>query len=131
MAAIRPKVAYYAIQNLAAIYDNNMVIHPEFEYTSTNKESLSVYGYQHQLTKTSLVALWLDGENVTNSFETTQVNITFENISFKVPVWVDLMTGSIHEIPESKWNKSGRNYIFNIPLYDSPVLITDKSFLIK
>jgi hypothetical protein len=91
-----------------------------------SKESMSVYGYRHQPTKTPLVALWLDGKNVTNSFETTQVNITFENINFKTPVWVDLMTGSIHEIPKSQWSKSGSSCTFNIPLYDSPVLITEK-----
>ena len=131
MAAIRPKVAYYAIQNLAAIFDDEMVLNPGFKYTSTNTESLSVYRFQHQPTKTPLAALWLDGKNATNSFETTQVNITFENISLKTPVWVDLMTGSIHEIPKSQWSKSGNSCTFSIPLYDSPVLITEQSFIIR
>lgn len=131
MAAIRPKVAYYAIQNLAAIFDNNQVLNPEFKYSSTSKESLSVYGYRHQPTQTPLVALWLDGQNVTNSFSTTPVSITVENMNFKKPVWVDLMTGSIYEIPKSQWRKSGNSCTFNIPLYDSPVLIGEKSFLTK
>jgi hypothetical protein len=131
MAAIRPKVAYYAIQNLAAIFDNDMVLHSEFNFNSTNNESLSVFGYQHQPTRTSLVTLWLDGQNVNNSFDTTPVTITIENMDFKNPVWVDLMTGNIYEIPKSKWSKSGSKYTFNIPLYDSPVLIAEKSFLIK
>lgn len=131
MAAIRPKVAYYAIQNLAAVFDNNLVLYPEFKYTTTNKESMSVYGYQHTSTKTPLVSLWLDGKEATNSFQTTPVSITFENINFKKPVWVDLMTGSIYEIPKSQWSKSGNSCTFNIPLYDSPVLITEKAFLIK
>jgi hypothetical protein len=68
---------------------------------------------------------------VTNSFDTTPVTITFENMDFKNPVWVDLMTGNIYEIPKSKWSKSGGKYTFNIPLYDSPVIIAEKSFLIK
>ncbi len=131
MAAIRPKVAYYAIQNIAAVFDNNMVLNPEFKYSSTNIESMSVYGYQHQPTQTPLVALWLDGQNATNSFRTTPVSITVENMNFKKPVWVDLMTGSIYEIPKSQWSKSGNSCIFNIPLYDSPVLITEKAFLTK
>jgi hypothetical protein len=108
-----------------------MVLHPEFGYAGTNKESVSVYGYHHRPTGTSLVTLWLDGHNVTNSFDTTPVTITFENMDFKNPVWVDLMTGNIYEIPESKWSKSGGKYTFNIPLYDSPVIIAEKSFLIK
>ena len=131
MAAIRPKVAYYAIQNLAAIFDNNLVLHPGFKYSTTTTESMSVFGYQHQPTQTSVVALWLDGQNVTNSFKTTPVSFIIENVSFNTPVWVDLMTGGIYEIPKSQWSKSGSSLTFNIPLYDSPVLITEKSFLTR
>ena len=89
---------------------------------------MSVYGYQHQPTQTPLVALWLDGENVTNSFKTTMVSITVENCIFYKPIWVDIMTGNIYEIPTSQWYKSGENCTFDIPLYDSPVLITEQSF---
>lgn len=131
MAAIRPKVAYYATQNLAAIFDNNMVLNTKFKYTSTNKESMSVYEFRHQPTQTPLLALWLDGQDVTNSFKTTSVRINIETGNFKKPVWVDLMTGNIYEIPKSKWSKSGGKYTFNIPLYDSPVIITERSFLLK
>ena len=131
MAAIRPKVAYYAIQNLAAIFDNNLVLNSGFKYSTTTTESMSVYGYQHQPSKTPLVALWLDGQNVTNSFKTSPVSFTIENVSFNTPVWVDLMTGEIYEILKSQWSKSGSSVTFNIPLYDSPVLITEKSFLTK
>jgi hypothetical protein len=131
MAAIRPKVAYYAIQNLASIFDNNLVLNPGFKYSTTTNESMSVYQYQHQPTQTPLVALWLDGQNVTNSFKTTPVSFTIENVSFNTPVWVDLMTGGIYEIPKSQWSKSGSSCTFNIPMYDSPVLITEKSFLTK
>ena len=78
-----------------------MVLNSEFKYTSTNKESLSVYGVQHKTTQTPLVALWLDGQIASNSFKTTQVSIKVENGNFKKPDWVDLMIGSIYEIPKS------------------------------
>jgi hypothetical protein len=131
MAAIRPKVAYYAVQNIAAIFDNNMVLTPDFNYSTTSNESLSVYGYRHNSDNTSLVVIWLDGANATNSFNTKTVSITLENTTFKSPVWVDLMTGSIYDIEKSQWSKSGGNSTFNIPLYDSPILITEKAFLTK
>jgi hypothetical protein len=131
MAAIRPKVAYYAVQNVAAVFDNNMVVNSEFKFTTTNKESMSVYGFQHKPTHTSVVALWLDGQNATNSFKTTPVSITVENMNFKKPVWVDMMTGGIYEIPKSQWSKSGSSCTFNIPLYDSPVLIAENEFPTK
>jgi hypothetical protein len=131
MAAIRPKVAYYAVQNLASIFDNNLVLNKGFKYSSTNEESLSVYDFQHKNTKTQVLTLWLDGENASNSFKTTQVDITFENCNFQSPVWVDLMTGAIYEIPKSQRDNSSFNCTFTIPLYDSPVLITERQFLIE
>ncbi len=70
MAAIRPKVAYYAVQNIASIFDNNMELISGFNYSTTNQESMSVYGYQNKATQTPMVVLWFDGKNVTNSFET-------------------------------------------------------------
>lgn len=62
MEAIRPKVAYYAIQNLASIFDNEMTLIPDFNYTATFKESMSVYGFQDKNTGNKLIALWLDGK---------------------------------------------------------------------
>lgn len=129
MAAIRPKVAYYAIQNLAAVFDNNLVLNKGFRYSATNSESMSVYSFQNKTNKSQVIALWLDGQEVTNSFGTTSVNITFENCSFKTPVWVDLMSGAIYEIKDYQWKKSGDNCTFIVPLYDSPVLIAEKEYI--
>lgn len=130
MAAIRPKVAYYAVQNLAAVFDNNLILNPGFQYKTTSKESLSVYGYQEKDSENQLIAIWLDGEEVTNSFETISVDITVENGHFNNPVWVDLMTGKIYELTDKDWKRTGESYTFNIPLYDSPVLIAEKTFLL-
>lgn len=130
MAAIRPKVAYYAVQNLASVFDNNLILDPEVTYTNTSNASLSVFGYQHKTSKKHLVTLWLDGKEVNNSFQTTPVEITLENVTFKDPVWVDLMSGQVYAIPKSDWSKSGNNCRFKpIALYDSPVLIAEKSLL--
>ncbi len=127
MAAIRPKVAYYAVQNIASIFDNSLVLKSGFKHSTTNEESLSVYGYQHKVTKNDLVVLWLDGENASNSFKTTAVTITFDNCNLKNPVWVDLMTGSVHEITSNQITRVGSSFTFtNIPLYDAPIMIVDR-----
>ena len=129
-AAIRPKVAYYAVQNLASVFDNSLETAPNFTFTTNANESVSVFSYQHKNTKKQLIALWLDGKTPGNTFTTTPTDITIENGNFNNPVWVDLLTGHVYEIPKSAWSKSGTSYTFKqIPLYDSPVLIADKSTL--
>ncbi len=79
MAAIRPKVSYYAIQNLAAIFDDDMVLDKEFKYHSDSNISLSVYKYQKESIAKPLVAIWKDGEHASNSFETEEISVFFDH----------------------------------------------------
>ena len=129
-AAIRPKVAYYAVQNLAAIFDDSLRPVPEFACDHDAGESLSVFGYRRAGEKTRLVTLWLGGKVPTNSFATTPVSITIPDSGFRKPVWVDLMTGGIYEIPANRWTRKGDLASFkDIPVYDSPVLIADRDMV--
>lgn len=130
MAAIRPKVAYYAIQNLTSIFDNSLILDREFNYDTDSEESLSVYKYSMQENSNSpLIAIWLDGQNATNSFDTKEVTVKFSHTSFNEPVWVDLMSGKVFEIDSDKWIQKGDEAQIQIPVYDSPVLIAERSSL--
>ena len=132
LIAIRPKVAYYGMQNIAAIFDNKLNLTPAFGYTTESKESMSVFGYTQDGTDKHAVTLWLDGKIPSNAFTTTPTNITLQNVKFTQPVYVDLMTGHIYDIPANAWSKQGNSYAFkNIPLYDAPVLIAEKSMVLK
>lgn len=129
-AAIRPKVAYYAVQNLASIFDNSLKLIPNFSYKLGKTDSLSVFGYQNLSTKKSLVAVWKDNKTPNNSFVTSPIDIKLENVNFNSPVYVDLLTGHVYEIPKNDWKKVDNQYTFKqIPVYDSPILIVDKSIL--
>ena len=127
MAAIRPKVAYYAIQNIASVFDDSLVLDKQFSYETTSNESLSVYGYQKD--NSPLVVVWKDGQNVTNSFETTNVELKLKHINFKNPVWVDLMTGKVYKIELDKWSYSDDITTITIPVYDAPILIAEATIL--
>ena len=129
-AAIRPKVAYYAVQNVASIFDNRLELVPNAKLTTTATESISVFNYQQKAGKKQLVTVWFDSKTPTNLFKTAPIDITVERGNFDQPVWVDLLTGHVYELPKSSWNKTGSTYTFkNIPVYDSPVLIADRSTL--
>jgi len=55
------------------------------------------------------------------------LSFTFTNASFDQPVFVDIITGGVYEIPAGQWKKTGTTYIFtDIPVYDAPILIADK-----
>lgn len=132
MAAIRPKVAYYSVQNLAALFDDHLMLNPQFKYSSNTTVSLSIYGFEHTKKRKQVVALWIDSTTATNSFQTMPINITIENGNFKEPVLVDLMTGTIYKIGKEQWSRNGDQFSFiDIPVYDSPMLIAEKSLVMR
>ncbi len=77
------------------------------------------------------VTLWYGNRKPNLSTDKERVTLKVYNGNFQSPVWVDLRTGGIFELPENTWNKEGNTYYFNqIPVYDSPVLIIDKSLIL-
>jgi hypothetical protein len=129
-AAIRPKVAYYAVQNVASFFDNTLQPLQNAAYTPSAGDTLSVFGHQHRDTKKQLFTVWVNGGIPTNRFDLKPVDIEVKTGNFDKPVWVDVMTGQVHEIPAKQWTKTGNTYRFTgIPVYDSPILIADQSLL--
>lgn len=143
---IRPKIAYYAIQNVTSVFDHSLSRIPEVRfthngkmsspnketvlYTTTTDRSLSVYGYQHKNTQKQVFTIWIDDYIPKDDNTTKTLNFTFTNGNFEHPVYVDLITGGVYDIPASQWSKNGDKYSFtNIPVYDAPILIADKSLI--
>ncbi len=142
--AVRPKIAYRAMQHVAAIFDNSLqrilakptynVNTPtapgELRYTKNTDRSLAVYGYAHKNTKKQVYTIWSDDFIPTESTQTRNLTFTFINGNIDQPIYVDIITGGVYEIPTSQWKKAGNVYTFtNIPVYDAPILIADKSLI--
>lgn len=137
--AIQPKIAYYAIQNVTAIFDHSLqrinkahlpTDKTHIVYTRSTDRSVAVYAYQHKDTKKHLYTIWTDDYIPTESTKTRNLTFTFANGNIDQPVYVDIITGGVYEIPASQWKKTGDQYTFtDIPIYDAPILIADKSLV--
>jgi len=141
---IRPKVAYYAIQNVTSIFDNSLeriknlqfthniggAAVTENKYAYTTDRSLAVYGYQHKTTKKQLYTVWMDENIPTDNNQTKLQSFTFSNADFDNPVLVDIITGNVYEISSSKISKKGNSTTLkDIPVYNAPIIIADKSLI--
>jgi hypothetical protein len=142
---IKPKMAYYAMQNVAAVFDHSLQrlkdLHPTFNsnprldttthrYAKNTDRSVSVYGYENASTKKQLYVIWNYEYIPTNSNNTRNVSFTFINGNFEQPVYVDMITGAVYDLPSDKWTKVGNKYSFkDVPVYDAPILIADKSLV--
>lgn len=141
---IRPKIAYYSIQHVTAIFDNTLERIKDVEhthnldgasanmhrYSADTDRSLAVYGYRSKASQKQLYTIWNDESIPTNVNQTKLLDLSFSNANFDSPVYVDIITGGVYEISSSQWSKKGDTYTFkNIPVYDAPVLIADKSLI--
>lgn len=129
LKALRPKMAFYTVQNIASVYDNKLERIRDFKWQADRRESMSVFAYRGKSSGKQLVTIWFDGNIPGNTFETEMVEFTFRDADFKKPVWVDLFSGRIYEIPKSNWDKKGSTHTFRVPVYDSPVAIADLSLI--
>jgi quercetin dioxygenase-like cupin family protein len=141
---IRPKIAYYAMQNVTSIFDNSLErisnLNSSYNITSASVDehryqkgtdrSVSVYGYKNKTTQKQLYTIWMDENIPSNTNTIFNLTLSFTNANFDNPVLVDIITGAVYQIPESQWSKKGNTYTFrDMPIYDAPIVIADKSLI--
>jgi hypothetical protein len=124
------KPAYFAMQHVTSIFDSSLQPFPLL-YKADNDDNLYVFEHENIYTEKQAIAIWQGNNKPTTTTDTQLHKIKIYNGNFRVPVFVDLRTGEVFEIPDNQWSKSGSVYEFNsIPVYDSPVLIVDKSLIL-
>lgn len=139
---IRPKIAYYAVQHVTSIFDSTLerirttafshsIDEQDIDkYWVSTDRSISVYAYEHKETHQRLYTIWKDDSIPGDSCELTCLEFAFVNSGFREPVLVDIITGCAYEIPRGQWKKeSNIDRFINIPVYDDPILIVERSLL--
>ncbi|MBC8127159.1 MAG: beta-galactosidase [Gloeobacteraceae cyanobacterium ES-bin-144] len=126
------KLAYYSVQNCAAVFDDTLERITDASIEIAGEKEVSTFAYKNKKTGDPLIVMWDSSGTPGDSFETRPVEVTAKSIKFKEPVWVDLVSGRIYEIPAASIKSSGGDTVFtNIPFYDAPVLIAEKSLVLK
>ena len=126
-----PKPAYYAMQHVTSIFDFTLEPLSFFPYEVDHEENLYLFPHQNIHSGKQAIALWYGNIKSTTSTEKQSNNLKIYNGNFDEPVWVDLLSGEVFEIPRQYWSKKGTVYSFNnIPIYDSPILIINKSLIL-
>jgi hypothetical protein len=119
------KPAYEAAQRVFAIFDDTLDRVADFACAAGTTRSLAASAYVKKQTGAQVVALWFKDGKPSDSNARTLVDLTFSGARFDEPVYVDLLTGEVRALPRTK---PGSRFS-QIPLYDSPILIAEKSVL--
>ncbi|MGI8633877.1 MAG: hypothetical protein ACR2KZ_00600, partial [Segetibacter sp.] len=125
----KPKLAYYAFQNSVSIFSEKITRVKEAEFSKV--PDLSAFAYKKDNKEGSLLTLWMSRiAPVEDSSENRTISFTVSNVSFKNPVYIDLITGKVYDIPSKQFKKQNNAYFFSeIPVPDYPVVIAEKSLV--
>ncbi|MEB2777382.1 hypothetical protein SYJ56_18860 [Algoriphagus sp. D3-2-R+10] len=112
---IRPKMAYYAVQNITAVFDNSLELVIDAKDSLNSKyisedavkvvfnhspdRNFAAYGYKHRQTGQQVFTIWENKSVPNNSTEKRLSTLTFGNAKFDKPVYVDMITGEVFDIP--------------------------------
>ena len=130
-----PKLAYFAVQNLAAVFDETLVRDRSgsaaiFADGAASAGQVACFAYRRTPSGAPLVAYWDRSATPSDSLETRPVTIATRGLAFERPVWCDLASGAVHAIPADAIRTIGDYTVFeSLPFYDSPALLADQSAL--
>ena len=138
--AFEPKPAFYAYQNLCAIWQSgykpnamgyNVEIVDEGVFYGISEDdafpSVPLVATFTDNDGNNLAAWWLPWNAQENLAELATVNITFKNLNFTHPVMVDLLSGNVYDVSDNFTNQNNDCVIKNIGLADYPLLLVEKA----
>ena len=126
------KLAYYAVQNAVAVFDNTLERITNDVASVECAQKTACFAYRNAVTGQQLLTVWNSGVVPSNTFETVAATITVKACAIKEPVWVDLVSGRIYEIPADRVSRRGDAALFkDIPIYDAPVLVAERNLVLK
>lgn len=124
------KLAYYAVQNCVAVFDNTLERVKQPAVGVMHDKQTASFAYRNKKTAQGLVVFWDNSGVPDDAFVTRPAQVVVKGLSIKEPVWVDLVSGRVYEIPSDRVVKAGGFTLFkDIPLYDAPVLIAERTLL--
>ena len=129
---LKVKMAYYAVQNVVAVFDDTLTRLADYPCEIECANATACYAFKNRQSGQQVLVFWDKSAVPSDRNDTLAATFTIAKGAFTEPVWVDLITGGIFEIPQEKISVAGDKVVFQeIPVYDAPTLIVDKSLIVK
>ena len=130
------KLAYYGVQNLAAVFDVTLERDRSgcagiLANGGAASGQTACFAYRRTTADNApLIVYWDRSRIPSDSLTTRPVTICTRGLTFKRPVWCDLATGVVYDIPEDCMVLRDSGMLaFELPFYDSPAILADASAL--
>lgn len=126
------KPSYYAVQNLVSVMDQPVQIIPDFKLESNADQEITAYAFQTEEGGKKMLALWFSAERPNDELQPKTTDVDLKGMSFQEPVYIDLLSGKIYEIPLNNiQSQEGVLQIKDLPILDVPIMITEKTMVVE
>lgn len=122
---IYKRPSYYAVQHVMGFFDDTVEPVEFAKYQSNTERPITIARFQKS--KSPVLVIWYGDQIPSNSLSWDKVDLTIEGVSFKNPVFVELVTGKILSL-DKIWNSdNGKTTFKSLPVWDSPIMILEKN----
>ncbi|MEK6481193.1 hypothetical protein WJR50_26865 [Catalinimonas sp. 4WD22] len=126
------KPSYYAVQNLVSVMDQPVQTIPAFSLESNADQEITAYAFQTEEGDKKMLTLWFSDERPDDALQPKATDVSMQGIGFHEPVYIDLLSGKIYEIPQSSLqSQEGVLQIKDLPILDVPIMITEKTMVVE
>jgi len=125
---LKVKIAYYAVQNVVSVFNDSVELIPDYPCEVTCAKPTFVFGHKVKSSGQHIIVFWDKSSVPGNSNDAVPATLRIRGGTFKHPVWVDVITGNVYEIPAERVSMEAGIVTFkDVPVYDAPVFIADKN----
>ncbi|MBN1422094.1 MAG: beta-galactosidase [Planctomycetes bacterium] len=127
---LKVKVAYYAVQNVVSVFNDDLELIPDSPCELTCDAPVSVFGHKDVASGQQVCVFWASGAVPSDENAVVRAALTITGGTFEDPVWVDTITGGVYAIPEERVETADGRVVFqDIPVYDAPTFVTARHLL--
>jgi hypothetical protein len=115
---------------MVSVFNDALERIPDYRCEVQCSRAVAVFGHKDVKSGQQVCVFWDKSDVPSDCSDTVNATLTIRGGSFQEPVWVDTITGGVYAIPEEKIIVEAGKVVFkDIPVYDAPTFITDKSLL--
>lgn len=124
------KAVYAAVQTVFTLFDDTLQRVPQYAFVSTALRGMALTGYRRESDGAEVAAYWFHDAPPADANGVSLADLTLKAGQFKEPVLVDVRTSTVYALPKDRWTQGDGGTVFRaLPVYDSPMLIAERSAL--
>jgi hypothetical protein len=131
LSVVYAKPSYFSYQNLTSLFDSTVVAIDPAGFSVKSDSASVIYAFVDSKKELAAVTYWNSGSIPSERLTAQNAMIKLKSAKFRSPILVDVRTGVVYEIPKSAISQQGDYYEFKLPVYDSPLLICNRKFILK